>query len=169
MKPIYVAYLLGSVAFFGSSLVHACPDCWWDSPVPSEERRAERGWMDGMPSMRRHHYVMNRGIPEAYRHLDDPLARTDKALAEGQRVYEQSCAACHGEQGRGDGPAGEALRPPPANLRHLSRMSMMANDAYLYWTIAEGGKPIDTDMPAFKESLSVDEIWSVILYLRRAL
>jgi mono/diheme cytochrome c family protein len=48
-------------------------------------------------------------------------------------------------------------------------MSMMANDAYLYWTINDGGKPIDTDMPAFDESLSDDEIWSVILYLRRGL
>jgi mono/diheme cytochrome c family protein len=124
--------------------------------------------MDGMPSMRRHHYVMNRGIPEPYRNLDNALAATEKVLADGQRVYEQSCTACHGEQRRGDGPAGEALRPRPANLGHLSRMSMMANDEYLYWTIADGGTPIDTDMPAFKEALSTDEIWSVILYLRRA-
>jgi hypothetical protein len=71
--------------------------------------------------------------------------------------------------GRGDGPASEALRRQPANLRHLARMSMMANDAYLFWTIAEGGGPVGTDMPAFKEALSTEEIWSVIQYLRRKL
>ena len=48
-------------------------------------------------------------------------------------------------------------------------MSMMANDSYLFWTIADGGEPIDTDMTEFNESLSYDEIWSVILYLRREL
>jgi mono/diheme cytochrome c family protein len=165
MKTIYVVCLLGFVALFGSSFAYACPDCWWGNP----SWESERDWREGMPSMRRHHYVMNRGLPEAYRRLDNPLGATEKALVEGQRVYVQSCAACHGEQGRGDGPAGEALRPQPANLRHLSRMSMMANDAYLYWTIADGGAPIDTDMPAFKETLSTDDIWSVILYLRRAL
>ncbi len=162
--------ILGMALLFLSLSTYACPDCWWDSPRPSEERRAERGWMmDGMPSMRRHHYVMNQGIPDAYRQLDNPLAATDKVLSDGQRIYGKSCAACHGEQGLGDGPAGAELRPQPANLQHLSRMSMMANDAYLYWTIAEGGTPINTDMPVFKQAMSADEIWSLVLYLRRGL
>lgn len=169
MKTIQVVLLLGSAAFSGSSSAQGCPDCWWNSPVPSEERRSERGWMDGMPSMRRHHYVMNRGLPAEYRALDNPLRADDSVLATGQRIYEQTCAACHGEQGRGDGLAGDALQPRPANLQHLSRMSMMASDTYLYWTIAEGGQPIDTDMPAFKEALSPVEIWSVVLFLRRGL
>jgi mono/diheme cytochrome c family protein len=165
MKTIFVACVLATIALLGASSAHACPDCWWGN----QSWEGERDWREGMPSMRRHHYVMNRGIPEAYRRLDNPLRATDSVLTDGQRIYEQNCASCHGESGRGDGPAAEVLSPQPANLRHLGHMSMMANDAYLFWTIADGGEPIDTDMPAFNESLSDDEIWSVILYLRREL
>jgi mono/diheme cytochrome c family protein len=119
--------------------------------------------------MRRHHYIMNNGLPQAYRGKDNPLRPTEPILADGQRIYDQNCASCHGERGRGDGPAGEALRPQPASLRHLGHMSMMANDAYLYWTIADGGQPVNSDMPAFKEALAEEDIWSVIYYIRREL
>ena len=168
-NPPYVAYLVGNLLFLGSSWVMACPDDCWGSTQTHSERCTEMSWMEGMPSMRRHHYVMNQGIPDAYRRLGNPLFADTAGLAEGLRVYQQNCAACHGEQGRGDGSAGDTLRPRPANLQRLSCMSMMANDAYLYWTIAEGGKPVDSDMPAFKESLSSEEIWSVVLYLRQDL
>lgn len=165
----YVAYLIGNLLFFGSSVAIACPDDCWDNPQTPDERYSEMDWMEGMPSMRRHHYVMKHGLPDEYRSLDNPLITNTKVLAEGMRTYQQNCTACHGEQGRGNGPAGDALRPRPANLQRLSHMSMMVNDAYLYWTIAEGGKPIDTDMPTFKEGLSTEEIWSVVLYLRKDL
>lgn len=45
----------------------------------------------------------------------------------------------------------------------------MAGDEYLYWTIAEGGEPLNTAMPAFKRMLEQDEIWRIIVYLRRGL
>jgi mono/diheme cytochrome c family protein len=37
----------------------------------------------------------------------------------GARLYRQYCAACHGERGRGDGPAGAALCPAPTDLTKL--------------------------------------------------
>jgi mono/diheme cytochrome c family protein len=42
----------------------------------------------------------------------------------------------------------------------------MAVDEYLLWTISEGGKPFDTDMPAFKDVLTPEEIWQVIAFMR---
>ena len=42
----------------------------------------------------------------------------------------------------------------------------MATDGYLFWSISEGGIPIQTAMPAFKGSLSEEEIWKIIIYLR---
>lgn len=56
--------------------------------------------------------------------------------------------------------------PAPQKSRQLPRMPMMSSDAYLYWTVAEGGVPIQSGMPAFKQTLTSDEIWSVIAYLR---
>lgn len=44
--------------------------------------------------------------------LDPPPEVLEKA----QRTYAGLCAGCHGPQGRGDGPAGNGLRPPPRDL-----------------------------------------------------
>jgi mono/diheme cytochrome c family protein len=39
-----------------------------------------------------------------------------EVLNEGERVYTQTCRACHGEAGEGNGPASKGLRPPPRNF-----------------------------------------------------
>jgi mono/diheme cytochrome c family protein len=41
-----------------------------------------------------------------------------------------------------------------------------AVDQYLLWSIAEGGKPFGTAMPAFKDKLSREEIFMIVAYLR---
>jgi mono/diheme cytochrome c family protein len=42
-------------------------------------------------------------------------------LAEGIDLYRNHCAACHGADGEGDGPAAPAMRAPVPNLRVLAR------------------------------------------------
>jgi len=42
-------------------------------------------------------------------------------LAEGIDLYRNHCAACHGVDGEGDGPAAPAMRTPVPNLRVLAR------------------------------------------------
>src|SRR5437867_83091 len=37
-------------------------------------------------------------------------------LQEGKRIYDQHCAACHGRNGRGDGPAAVWLYPKPRHF-----------------------------------------------------
>jgi mono/diheme cytochrome c family protein len=44
-------------------------------------------------------------------------ARADPGT--GELLYLRYCAACHGESGRGDGPAGAALCPKPSDLTRL--------------------------------------------------
>jgi len=116
-------------------------------------------------SMVRHHYVRQHGIDSQYAAKVNPLEPTAESRASGQRLYEQHCAACHGAAGLGDGEAGAALNPAPANIALASKLPM-ASDAYLYWTIAEGGAPVGSAMPPFKATLSEDEIWHIIGYLR---
>lgn len=61
-------------------------------------------------------------IPAKPSHLADP-AEKKKSLEEGNRLFQQLCAPCHGVQGHGDGPAADASEDsdgnllPPANLR----------------------------------------------------
>jgi mono/diheme cytochrome c family protein len=124
--------------------------------------------MMGM-SMVRHQYVMRNGIPPAYRDLHNPIEPTPETLAAGRKVYEANCAVCHGPQGHGDGPGAKGLSPPPANIAALVRMRPMATDAYLAWTIGEGGVPVGSAMPAFKSILSETERWQLIRYLQQDL
>ena len=124
-----------------------------------------RGGMMNM-SMQRHHYVMRNGLPQEYASKSNPLAHNADNLVQGEKLYQGNCAACHGPQGWGDGPAGENLNPRPANIARFARMPM-ASDAYLYWTISEGGTPVKSAMPPFKNVLKEEEIWQIITYLRK--
>jgi mono/diheme cytochrome c family protein len=41
----------------------------------------------------------------------------------GKQMFEAYCAACHGKEGRGDGPVAAALKMPPADLTVLARQN----------------------------------------------
>jgi len=122
-----------------------------------------------MRNAARHRFAMTSGIPAPYGTLHDPLSLDQATIERGAEVYSQNCAACHGASGTGDGVAGRNLSPPPADLTQLAQMPMAGSDSYLYWTIAEGGAPMGSAMPAYKGILPRNDIWSVIVYLRARL
>lgn len=124
------------------------------------------GGMMGQGSMARHHVAMAGGVPAPYTHLANPLPRTAATIERGARVYAANCASCHGANGLGDGPAAAGLNPRPANLAWLSNMRMSRWDPFMYWTIAEGGAQFRTAMPAFKNTLSKNDIWAVTAYIQ---
>ena len=119
----------------------------------------------GRPSMIRHHYYMRNGLPADYRGKISPLSPSATTVPKGALLYTDSCASCHGARGLGDGEAGHDFKPPPANIAHMIRMPMF-NDAYLFWTVSEGGAPVGSAMPPFKDVLSDEEIWKVIADMR---
>ena len=45
----------------------------------------------------------------------------DTPEVNGAKLYQEFCAACHGAEGKGDGPAAPALKNAPTNLTLLSR------------------------------------------------
>ena len=48
-----------------------------------------------------------------------PIKRT--SVASGAEMFKEYCAACHGPNGKGDGPAASALKIPPADLTTLAK------------------------------------------------
>jgi mono/diheme cytochrome c family protein len=50
---------------------------------------------------------------------NDTTPRTD--AARGAEVYAVNCVACHGSDGRGDGPQAATLDPKPSNLTLIAR------------------------------------------------
>ncbi len=80
----------------------------------------------------------------------------------GQQPYQQQCASCHGNSGKGDGPAARAFNPPPASLL---RDELTAE--HLFLVTRDGGMPhgLAPTMPAFNRSLSEQQIHDVVAYL----
>jgi len=79
----------------------------------------------------------------------------------GKPIYEKYCMACHGPQGKGDGPAGKMLKPPPADF--TSATSKKKSEANLR-EVVENGKP-GTAMVPWKSQLSETEVSDVIGYV----
>lgn len=104
-------------------------------------------------------------IPRDYQGLKNPLKPTDENILSGGKLYQQTCAVCHGTTGRGDGSAGKTLNPRPTPLAVTVPMPM-TSDGYLFWRIKEGGQQFGSAMPAWGASLSGEQIWQIILYLR---
>src|SRR5262249_15840954 len=79
----------------------------------------------------------------------------------GKAIYEKNCIACHGPQGKGDGPAGKVIQPPAADF--TSAASKKKSEADLLQTI-ENGKP-GTAMVPWKTQLSQPELNDLIGYV----
>jgi len=104
----------------------------------------------------------------------------DESLANGQNLYAQNCAACHGENGAGDGvfaddlvQAGEdamqsmtgahdmVMQAPP-DFTDSTRM-LGASPALLQGKILRGG--MGTGMPMWGVIFTEEQIWDLISYL----
>ena len=107
-------------------------------------------------------------IPEQYADLTNPLTASPVNIADGEKLYQMQCLMCHGKAGDGNGPAGRALLPGPADLA-FTRLLPVATDAFYFWTISEGGIPVDSAMPAFGEQLSDRQIWQLTHYINTGL
>ncbi|HET9205899.1 MAG TPA: cytochrome c/FTR1 family iron permease, partial [Burkholderiaceae bacterium] len=99
------------------------------------------------------------GVIAAYQLTMAP--RTAPKLADAARLYNASCASCHGADGRGDGPAAKGLDPAPANFHDADRMRVRSLYG-LYNTVTLGVS--GTAMRGYKE-LSDDERWMLTFHL----
>jgi mono/diheme cytochrome c family protein len=121
------------------------------------------------PGMRarllRHYTFMQYGVQQEYQGAKSTVGNAKEVLEEGAKIYSQRCAGCHGKQGLGDGDTPRSLLPSPALLAFMIQRPI-AVDEYLLWSIAEGGKQFDTEMPAFKDTLKREDIWKIIAYMR---
>ena len=105
---------------------------------------------------------------------------TPESLANGQQLYAQNCAACHGENGAGDGvfaddlaASGEAsmqtmdgadnmMMQSPVDFTNSTRM-LGASPALLQGKILRGG--MGTGMPMWGSIFTEEQIWDLIAYL----
>ena len=139
---------------------------WLSLSVEQRERwRIERLERQQRKRLERQWTFMNGLVPVPYRGLTSPLEPTPGTIAAGSVIYQADCAGCHGRNGFGDGDVGRSLSPSPALLAFMVQMKG-AVDEYLFWSVAEGGRPFGSEMPAFRDRLTDEQIWQVIAYMR---
>lgn len=135
-------------------------------PLAAIAAPADQGQPRWMANIARKQHVIMNGVPRPYGMARDPWRDTASKLRRGRDIFDQKCASCHGWSGQGTGPDAFALVPAPADLEWLAGKPKSKADPYIYWSIAEGGRAFDSEMPAYKQTLSKRDIWSVTAYLR---
>ncbi len=91
--------------------------------------------------------------PDAARRTN-PLAARPDAAAGGRKLFEQRCAACHGNGGEG------TRKGPDLTATHVQGQS----DGALFWKITQGNTR--GGMPTFS-FLPEPQRWQLVLHLRR--
>lgn len=138
-------------------------------PIGTATAQSDEGPPRWAANIARKQHVIMQGIPAPYANARDPLADTTAKLRRGRMLFDSHCTACHGWTGQGGGPEAFALVPAPADLEWLARTPKDRADPYIYWSIAEGGQQFESDMPAFKDRLSKNDMWAVVAYIRAGL
>jgi len=94
----------------------------------------------------------------------NPLPSDANTWADGNEAFSHYCVACHGMDGQNTGvPFVDHMSPPIPLLS--SKEVQSYTDGQLKWILDNGIRP--SGMPASKGTLSDDELWSIIVYLRR--
>jgi mono/diheme cytochrome c family protein len=88
-----------------------------------------------------------------------------EVLAKGQGIYKATCAPCHGDAGKGDGPASKIFKPSPRDHSDATYMDTIT-DADMARTIQMGGamkgKPLMPSNPHIKG----DDMTALVAYVR---
>jgi mono/diheme cytochrome c family protein len=93
----------------------------------------------------------------------NPLPLSPDVLADGKEAFSHYCVACHGMDGQNTGvPFADHISPPIPLLTSPEVQSY--TDGQLKWILDNGIWP--SGMPGSKGTLSDDELWSIIVYLR---
>jgi DMSO reductase family type II enzyme heme b subunit len=99
------------------------------------------------------------------------LASTAETVAKGEELYRNmKCWECHGDRGRGDGPAsgthtddwGYPIWPFNLTQGWQYRGGSTAKDIYIRFTTGISGTP----MPSYADNLSDEERWQLAHYIR---
>jgi len=93
----------------------------------------------------------------------NPIAYSPDAAKEGGEHFQHHCQICHGLDGQNTGvPFAGRLSPPVPELN--SPAVQAYSDGQLKWVIDNGIFP--SGMPASKGTLSDEEIWQIVHYIR---
>jgi mono/diheme cytochrome c family protein len=93
----------------------------------------------------------------------NPLTVDAKVIATGKTIYKDKCTKCHGPSGLGDGPDADPDHRADMDLTNPKRADRNP-DGVVFYKVSNGRRR--PKMPAFKEELTEQQIWSVVAYVQ---
>lgn len=100
-------------------------------------------------------------VPPAEKARKNPLPASDANLSAAKPVYNEYCANCHGDSGKGDGSDAMMYDPAPSNLTEAKHMNALT-DGEIFYQITQGRKP----MPSFRKKLTEEQRWQLVILVR---
>ena len=91
----------------------------------------------------------------------NPIPPSAQSITQGRALFHQNCEACHGVEGRGDGPVAASLALRPEDLTSIWP-SPYFPDGMLAYRILNDGKV----MPAWKSVISTMDVWHLVNFIR---
>lgn len=96
---------------------------------------------------------------------ESPFSAAEPNLLAGAKLYREHCAVCHGLGEEPQTPTAKGMFPPPPRLMHGKGVT---DDPVgeTFWKAANGIRL--TGMPAYRESLTGEQLWQVSQLLANA-
>lgn len=105
--------------------------------------------------------------PETERARVNPVEASPATLLKGQALYQKHCASCHGDKGKGDGPAETFNSEPSTDLTDPAVQARLT-DGEILWKITKGRRAgADVIMPGIANRVPAEEDrWKVVMFVR---
>ena len=97
----------------------------------------------------------------------NPVEATPAVLLKGQALYQKHCASCHGDKGKGDGPA-ESYETEPATDLTDPALQDRLTDGEILWKITKGRREgTEVVMPGIAQRVPAEEDrWKLVRFMR---
>lgn len=89
------------------------------------------------------------------------VALQQESTVDPEEIFRRQCVPCHGAEGKGDGPAANALKPRPSNLTDPDLTGTLTDEAIL--EVLTNGRG---SMPSFGALLEPEELRALVGYIR---
>lgn len=102
---------------------------------------------------------------EQARAVTNPFSSTEETRKQGKELFKMACVACHGPEGKGDGPVAKKSKidPRPRNFTN-PEFQRLRSDGELFWVLKHGSH--NTEMMRMDFFFTDEELWKLIIYIR---
>lgn len=105
--------------------------------------------------------------PESAKARVNPVESSPAVLLRGHALYQKHCASCHGDKGKGDGPAERFSDDPATDLTDRAVQDRLT-DGEILWKVSTGRRQGgDVVMPGIARKVpSEEDRWKLVRFVR---